>query len=90
MRIPNLSWLSGVALFASLFAANAALAEQESYMPSARLAEEDADSACAGNNDANASRICEGAWLRWRLCEQGISSEHLPYAEVYGCFLRSL
>ena len=90
MRIPNLSWLSGAALFVSLFATNAALAERESTSPPAGLAVQSAGSVCAGTDGLEAARKCKGAWLRWRLCEQGIRSEQLPYAEVYGCFLRSL
>ncbi len=89
MRIPNLSWLRAAALFASFFAANAALAERESGGSPAGLAEQDVQSACAWNDDADASGICQGGLLRWRLCEQGIRSEHLPYVEVSGCFLRS-
>ena len=89
MPIPDLRWLSGAALFASLFATNAALAEQEYGSPPAGLAEQDVESACAWNDDADASGICQGGLLRWRLCEQGIRSEHLPYVEVSACFLRS-
>ncbi len=90
MLAPNLSRLSGAALFASLFAANPALAERESGRPPAGFGEQAVDSACAESDDAAESPMCEGGRLRWRLCEQGIRSEHLAHAEVFSCFLRSL
>jgi hypothetical protein len=89
MIIHNLAWLSGVALFAVLLAANATRAEQKSVGRAAGLGEQVADSACAASDDAAESRICEGGRLRWRLCEQGFRSERLPSAKVYECFLRS-
>ena len=89
MLIHNLIWLSGVALFALLFAANAVRAEQESDGRAAGLGRQVADLTCATSRDGAESRLCEGARLRWRLCEQGFRSEHLPDAEVYECFLRS-
>ena len=90
MRIFNLSCVRGAALLASLFAVNAALAVQESGGLPATLAEQNVLSACAWNDHADASGVCEGGLLRWRLCEQGVRSEHLPNVEVAGCFLRSL
>jgi hypothetical protein len=89
MLIHNLIWLSGVALFALLFAANAVRAEQESDGRAAGLGRQVADLTCATSRDGAESRLCEGARLRWRLCEQGFRSERFPNAEVYGCFLRS-
>jgi hypothetical protein len=90
MLIHNLIWLSGVALFGLLFAANAARAKLESVGPAAGPGKQVAEPVCAASLDAAESRICEGGRLRWRLCEQGFRSERLPNAEVYGCFLRSL
>jgi hypothetical protein len=89
MPIHNLIQPSGVALFALLFAANAARAERESDGPAAVSGEQVADLTCATSHDPVESLICEGGRLRWRLCEQGLRSERLPNAEVYECFLRS-
>ncbi len=90
MLIRNLVCLSGLALFALLFAANAARAELEPVGLAARPGKQVAGPVCATSHDAAESRMCEGGRLRWRLCEQGLRSERLPDASVYVCFLRSL
>jgi hypothetical protein len=83
-------WLSGAAIIALFFAANAAQAERESNVQAVGLGERVTDAACAASRAASQSTLCQDGRLLWGLCQTGFRTERLPNVGIYACFLQSL
>ena len=45
--------------------------------------------ACRMPDGSDEDQQCGSAWLRWRLCAQGVRSGAINESELYACFVRS-